>query len=485
MEESAEFFRDLCENASDLIQSVSPEGRFLYVNHAWLRTLGYASEEVAGLNVFDVIHPDSRAHCEVAMAEVMTGRPATRIEAEFRSKDGRKVPVEGSATCRFEGGRPVSTRGIFRDISARRKVQAELDHLFNLSLDLLCVASVDGYLKEINPAFERVLGYSREELLSRSFIEFVHPDDRASTLAEVERLAQGIAVVDFQNRYRARDGTYRWLAWRSVPVPERGLIYAVARDITRQKRVQEAMALQTEELARSNADLEQFAYAASHDLRAPLRSIVKLAEWIEEELPDVASDKLKGHLAQLKGRVHRMETMTDDLLRYARAGREGGAADWVDTATLVRDLTFLLSPPEGIRVAASGPLPAVRTARSPLEQVFRNLIGNAIKHHDRADGAVAVSARDLGDSYEFAVADDGPGIPADSRQEVFKMFHQLKSRDQMEGSGIGLSLVKRIVEGHGGRVWIDPAEGRGTTFRFTWPKSMAAEAAENGDDPRR
>jgi len=468
-------FRDLCDHAHDLIQSVSPEGRFLYVNLAWMRTLGYDAGDVARLDVFDVIHPDSREHCERVMGELMEGHPVVEIEADFRTKDGRRVPVIGNATCRFEDGGLVATRGIFRDVTRRRQMEAERDRFFRLSLDLLCVAGTDGYFRQVNPAFGRVLGYSRRELLSRAFVEFVHPDDREGTLRELEKLRQGLSTVDFHNRYRAKDGAWRWLAWRAAPLPDQGLVFAVARDITDEKRTQEMMARQAEELARSNADLEQFAYAASHDLRAPLRGISALAEWIEEDLAQDHSAKVGEHLGQLRARVRRMETLIDDLLAYARAGhRAEGAAvvTRVDTAALVRDLVALLAPPNGMVVAIRPGMPVLETVRAPLEQVFRNLIGNAIKHHDRATGEISVSSRELGRFHEFSVADDGPGIPIESRDRVFQMFQKLKPSDQVQGSGIGLALVKRIVEHHGGQVVLEPGSGRGATFRFTWPKVM-------------
>ncbi len=171
-------FRDLCENASDLIQSVSPQGKFLYLNRDWKRTLGYTDQEVDGLNVMDVIHPDSRDHCRQIMGGLLDGASAVDIKTDFITKDGWRVPVEGSASCRFQDGRPVATRGIFRDVSRRRRAEDELDRLFTLSPDLLCIAGTDGYFKRVNPAFEKVLGYRPDELLSRAFVDFIHPDDK-------------------------------------------------------------------------------------------------------------------------------------------------------------------------------------------------------------------------------------------------------------------------------------------------------------------
>lgn len=497
MDRQDDFFRDLCDNAHDLIQSVSAEGKFLYVNRSWLATLGYRLEEVDALSLFDIIHPDSLEHCRVVMRELISGRPAIDITAEFRAKDGRSIPVEGSASARFEGRRLVSTRGIFRDVTQRRRAEQDLDNLFNLSLDLLCIAGMDGFFKRINPAFEKLLGHSRQQLLSKSFLQFVHPEDRARTVEEVTHLAHGLPVVDFSNRYRARDGTYHWLDWRAAPLPSRGLIYAVARDVTEHRRIQDLINRQAAELARSNAALEQFAYAASHDLRAPLRAITTLTGWIEEKLGPDRGDEVGGHLAQLRSRAQRMELLTDDLLKYARAGRVHSEVASVDTAALVDEAVFLLGPREGLRVVVEPGMPVLETARAPLEQILRNLIGNALKYHDRPEGRVVVSARDQGELVEFSVEDDGPGIPEEFRSRLFKMFQKLESRDRVEGNGIGLALVKRLVESHGGQVWLDPATGRGATFRFTWPRRLDAAAepldviagardeAQRADDPGR
>jgi PAS domain S-box-containing protein len=465
-----DLYRDLCENANDLIQSVDGEGRFLYVNRAWLATLNYTREETTRLSVFDVIHPDSRDHCREVFQQLTDGESSIFIETVFQSKDGRSIPVEGSASCRFEKGEMASTRGIFRDVSKRKRTEEELEKLFQVSQDLLCVAGTDGFFRHINPAFERVLGYSADELLERPFVDFVHPDDRDQTLTEVGNLAKGLPTVDFENRYKAKDGSLLWLSWRATSMPGQGLIYAVARDITKLKHDQELLARQAVELERSNADLEQFAYVASHDLRAPLRSIASLSEWLAELVPREAGSKIHDYLSELRVRVRRLETMTDDLLSYARAGRGDEETTEVDTGAMARDLVFMLNPPEGLEVDVDPSLPVLDTARAPLEQVFRNLIGNAIKHHDRPEeGRIKVSAVERDGVVEFSIADDGPGIPAESHDKVFGMFQKLESRDIVEGNGIGLSLVQRIVEGREGRITLE-SEGRGVIFRFTWPE---------------
>ncbi len=476
-----ELFRELCENAQDLIQSVAPDGRFLYVNRAWREALGYEAEEIAGLNVFDVVHPDSLDHCRIAFRQVFSGQRLADVEFAFRAKNGRRVEVLGSVGARVEGGKPVWTSGIFHEVTDARRRDLERQRLFELSIDMLCVAGMDGYFKQVNPAFLRVLKYSREELLSRPFVDFVHPDDRERTIAEVEQLNRGEPTVDFENRYRARDGRYLWLSWHAAPLTGLGLIYAVARDVTHEKETQALMIEQAHALERSNADLEQFAYTASHDLRAPLRGIDHLLEWVEQDLTGATPEKVREHVERLKLRVKRMDTLIDDLLTYYRSGRLDENLSQVDVTALVESIAQLLAPPPGFTIRTEGRIPVVETARAPLELVLRNLIGNAIKHHDRDHGTVTVRVAAAGPFYRFEVADDGPGIPAEHLERVFSMFSQLKSRDQVEGTGMGLALVRRIVTLHGGEVHARSGNGRGTAFHFTWPVKLPA--VEEPHDP--
>jgi two-component system NtrC family sensor kinase len=228
------------------------------------------------------------------------------------------------------------------------------------------------------------------------------------------------------------------------------------------------------ELLRSNAELEEFAYAASHDLRAPLHGIGNLADWLCEELSESLSEEQRKRFDLIHSRVHRLQSLVDDLLQYSRAGRPDGAPAPVETGPLVKEIADLLDPPPSFTIQVPADMPVVVSAVSPIRLVFSNLIGNALKHHNRRDGLIEVIAEDAGLCYRFSVRDDGPGIAPKFHDRIFGLFQTLSSRDCKEGSGLGLALVKRIVEKQGGKVEVDSDLGRGATFSFTWPKHAPA-----------
>ena len=224
------------------------------------------------------------------------------------------------------------------------------------------------------------------------------------------------------------------------------------------------------ELERSYAELEEFAYVASHDLKAPLRAIAHLAEWISEDIGETADPATIENLQLLKGRAGRLQRLLDGLLAYSRVGRTSQvqAAD-VNIAELVQDIASIQGPPPGFTVSYEGTVTVVHTSRAPLHVVLENLISNAIKHNDRPTGLVRVSASMTGAVVEFRVSDDGPGIPAQFHERVFGIFQTLVSRDDVEGSGIGLAIVRKWCRRQGGQIWIESNPGaRGTTFVFTW-----------------
>lgn len=227
-------------------------------------------------------------------------------------------------------------------------------------------------------------------------------------------------------------------------------------------------------LIRSNRDLDQFAYVTSHDLKAPLRGISSLATWIEEDLGDHIDAKVAEHLRLLRSRVHRLDLLIEGILTYSRAGRTDTATQ-VDTGSLVRRVVDVQPPPDGVEVVIErGPWPSFTTVDVQLQQVWMNLLANAYNHGRRADGKgkVVLSCHQTEEgNYRFSVADDGKGIEPRFHDRIFEMFQRLEARDKVEGAGIGLAIVRKLVTAHHGKVWIEASNGGGTNVCFTWRES--------------
>lgn len=225
-----------------------------------------------------------------------------------------------------------------------------------------------------------------------------------------------------------------------------------------------------EDLVKSNLELDRFAYIVSHDLKAPLRAISNLSDWIEEDLGDGLEEEVQGYLDLMKSRVHRLSTLVDGILKYSRVGRKDVEVRKVSVRSLLDNVVDLLSPPESVVLLIPEELPVIETMHIRLQQIFQNLLSNALGYNDKSQPKIEVLYEDCGDHYQFGVKDNGPGIAAEHHERVFVMFQTLVSRDQRESTGVGLTIVKKAVEEMGGRIWIESEEGKGCTFHFTWPK---------------
>jgi PAS domain S-box-containing protein len=349
--------------------------------------------------------------------------------------------------------------------------------ILDCSMDAVVTIDDRGTITGWNPQSETMFGFSRDEALGKQMSELIIP--------EPYRFAFGRGLEHFR---ATGEGPLLRHRVELTAIHKRGASFPVElhvsplrvggawefcafiRDISQSKAAEEQIRRFAAELERSNRELNDFAYSASHDLRAPMRAVAQIAAWIVEDHSCELSEGVRNELALMQRRVHRMQTLLDDMLDYARVGRSDGDLSHVDCEELTREIIETLSVPAGFSLKIDA-LPTFITHRTPLHQVLRNLIGNAVKHHDRPDGVVAISASDHGDHIEFVVRDNGPGIPQNYHEQIFRMFTTLKPRDVVEGSGMGLALVKKIVEGRGGTVQVESAEGRGATFRFNWPRS--------------
>lgn len=366
--------------------------------------------------------------------------------------------------------------------SQRRLLQMEVDkereRLFNLSIDMLCVAGFDGYFKQLNPAWEKTLGWNNDELMSKPYIEFIHPLDRQPTIDAAEGLAHNIKVVSFENRYLCKDGSYKWFSWNSVPLIEEELVFAVARDISKNKEEEEAIKMLNNELSHRaseleavNKELETFSYSVSHDLRAPLRSLTGFSEMLAKRAAGTLDDKSMHYLNVISESATQMGRLIDDLLSFSRMGREEMMKTVVSIDRLVKEAIKELGAyaKQGEIEWEIGQMPDVYGDPSMLKLVIVNLVSNALKFsRTRSQVKIGIGRLPGGeDETTFYVRDNGVGFNMKYADKLFGIFQRLHRQDEFEGTGIGLANVKRIIQRHGGRVWAEGKVNEGATFFFT------------------
>lgn len=265
---------------------------------------------------------------------------------------------------------------------------------------------------------------------------------------------------------------------KEIPTVEKLKIEVQRREKAEAELSQKAqkLAQESKRLAELNDELKAFAYASSHDLKSPLRGIKQLASWIEEDLEDEGMslpEDSKEHFELLKSRITRMERLLDDLLEYSKAGHATGDVTEVDVTSTAEDLFELLNTKGQVSLHLDSSLPSFDTVEQPFSLVLRNLLDNAIKHSDKTNGQVWLNVNDLSTHYEFRVTDDGPGVKPEDFDKIVKIFSTLKPKDEVEGSGMGLAIINKIVNRVGGQLDFECAEGKGLTVKFTWPKTMS------------
>jgi PAS domain S-box-containing protein len=370
----------------------------------------------------------------------------------------------------------------------RQRAVIERDRFFTLTPDLLCIAGMDGFFRRLNPAWEKTLGYAEGELLSKPFIEFVHPDDREQTVKRYAELISGNDVISFENRYRCRDGSYRWLIWNARAIVREKLIIASARDTTEKKqaveeqqRLHEEAKLRARQLEAANKELESFSYSVSHDLRAPLRHIDGFVELLAHKSSGSLDDAGRRYLGIISSSARQMGRLIDDLLSFSRMNRAELRRTMVPLDTMVKAAVEDLRMETGARkiVWKIGALPEVEADPAMLRQVWANLLGNAVKY-TRTRETAEIEIAEIGDGGEehvLCIRDNGVGFDMAYADKLFGVFQRLHSSDDFEGTGIGLANVRRIILRHGGRTWAEGTVGSGAAFYFTLPRR--AQGADN------
>ncbi len=326
-----------------------------------------------------------------------------------------------------------------------------------------------------NSAAQRITGYSFEEMQGKKQHDIIHHSRADGSHYPIEEckiyrvLKEGGSHFERNEVFWRKDGSCYPVEYTTSAISDeqgelRGAV-VVFRDISDLVEIEN-------KLKATNEELESFAYLASHDLKAPLRTISNASQWLAEDLEEHLNDEDRENMALLQSRVKRMDQLLEDLLNYSRIGRvtDDRFRDKINGTAMMDNILALLSPPPHIKVSYSDSFAEVNVARMPLQQMVYNLIGNAIKHHDKEEGAITVNAEIQKNDYRISVTDDGPGIDSKYHKKIFEIFRTLKPRDQVEGSGIGLSVVKKYADIYGGRIEVSSTLGEGSCFTIIWPR---------------
>ena len=449
------------------------------------RLYGYSEQEAAGRPVAIIIPPEREGEELEIIRRILAGERVEQYETVRVRKDGKRLRVSLSASPIHDAnGEVVGVSTHARDLSAtsqalhlaeQRFISAFRDAPIGMS-----VFSVEpdsfGNVEQANTEMARLLGYSEAELSELKAGQLTHPADAARERELLEELASGERrSYSIEKRNRHKDGHWVWM-WLTVSMLDEreGARAALAHalDITERKRAETELRQARENLERSNAELDQFAYVASHDLKEPLILLSAYARMLADRHGDALDEEAQTFIGHIRGEAERMKTMIDDLLDYSRLETRAEDAQPVDLSHALDMALRTLGPriaDAGARVEIEGDLPRVAGSPSQFERLFRNLVGNAIKFRSEDPPVIGVRATQEGDEPVVEVRDNGIGIDADRADQIFDVFQRLHSQDRYEGTGMGLAICRRIVERHGGRIWAEPRPEGGTSFKFALP----------------
>ncbi|MBK8782666.1 MAG: PAS domain S-box protein [Anaerolineales bacterium] len=492
LHESETRYRLISENSADVIWTLDlATRRFTYVSPSVFNLRGLTPEEVMAEPMQAAITPESNEQISENLpqriARYLSGdisaRTTTKLVDQVH-KDGSIIPTEAVTNLITDSeGKVVEVLGITRDITLRkkaeealRKSQTQLQAIIDYSPSLISIKDLAGNILLANRSFDMLDAPPLHELIGKNVFD-IFPKEVAEPLWNNDLAAlQAKGPVRSEEVVKHKDG--HWHTYWTVKFPiylqsdQPFGICAISNDITERKQAEEQLLKTLEELKRSNNELEQFAYVASHDLQEPLRAVAGMVQLLQKRYQGKLDDRADEYITLAMDGANRMQTLIKDLLEYSRVDRRGNPIQPIDANMALKSALRNLeaSIQQSGAIVTTRLLPTVDADATQLAQLFQNLIGNAIKFRSERPPQIYVEVKDLGNVWQFSVRDNGIGIEPQYFERIFLVFQRLHTRREYPGTGIGLSICKKIVDRHGGRIWIESEPGQGTTFFFTIPQ---------------
>lgn len=447
---------------------------------------GYSVEDFTSQEIkyADIIHPEDYRRISKEIEEYKISGTNLYVQVyRIYTKERKLRWVEDRTMVEVDvKGNASHHQGIISDITERVLAQNALVEsenrfrsLVHNSSDITTILSAEGNVMYESPSFYRMFGFEESEILGKNAFEFLHSEDVEPTIVEFTRLANGETTSN-AILFRFRNKLNEWIYLEAIAnnlLNDNNIngIVVNSRDVTERVKNEQTLKEYAGSLEKINKELDQFAYIVSHDLKAPLRAINNLSIWIEEDIGEKIESDTQKNFNLLRGRIGRMEGLINGILDYSRAGRMKAQLSEIDLNVFIDDIVINLAPPEKVKVKIQDNLPTIWAEKIAIDQVFSNFISNAIKYNNNENPEIEVNYSDEGDFYKFCVVDNGPGIDPQYHEKVFQIFQTLQARDSVESTGVGLAIVKKIVEEKGGNAWVESEVGKGSKFFFTLTKN--------------
>ncbi|WP_340075145.1 PAS domain S-box protein [Leptobacterium sp. I13] len=473
LSEKTSELKGVFENIVDAYVMMDLWGNVLKMNDAAIELLGYDVAKEP-FNLMELVHKDDMAYTTEAFRGLYENGSFTDYQARIvtKSKDIKLVHVNSRVIYNKEG-KPTAAQGIVRDIT-QETIDKEIFEEQKRQLEIIVedspigiVLTVDGNIVKSNKAFQELMGYTEEELLDKHVKELTYQEDQKSSIKKMEKMNKSTEEqFSMIKRYRRKDATIITAKTivNAVRDHKGNIKYQVALvdDITEQVAIEKQKEKLLANLEKSNEELKEYAHIVSHDLKSPLRSISTLASWLREDYKDILDKDGQNNLLLMQEKVEKMDHLIDGILKYSSINKDAITKEEVNVHQVVEEIINTIYIPEHISIFITDELPIIKADRIRIKQLFQNVISNAVEHINKKKGTIKVGCKNEQKSWIFTIKDNGKGIPKVYHKKIFHVFQSLSNDNK--STGIGLSIVKKIVDLYEGEIWLESEDDIGTTF---------------------